>query len=73
MMKYISIPIFLVSFLLGLVYVFLSKPDMKVIYINPSPENCNKNVYKDKSNSCFKYNAVEVSCDTEVSEIPIQK
>lgn len=73
-MKYISFTIFLISFLVGIVYVCLSKPEMKVVYINPNPDNCNTNIYQDNSENCFQYVAEEVNCESqEVSEFPIQK
>ncbi len=68
-MKFIYISIFLLSFLIGLFYFHLTENEKKVIYISPTPDNCDDNVYKDKSNTCFKYQSREVACNniTELS------
>ncbi len=72
-MKYISITVFIISFLVGIIYVFLSKPEMKVVYINPTPDNCNTHIYQDKSDNCFKYIAEEVNCENiQLSDFPVQ-
>lgn len=70
-MKYIYVSIFLLSFLVGLLYFYVSDGEKKVIYISPTPDNCNDNIYKDKSNKCFKYESREVSCN-DITEMYIE-
>ena len=75
MFKYISIPIFLLSFILGLIYVYLSNPEPTIIYVYPTPNNLNKVEYKDKADNCFQFNALEVNCPKNkklIQNIPIQ-
>ena len=43
-MKYIYVSIFLLSFLVGLLYFYVSDGEKKVIYISPTPDNCNDNI-----------------------------
>lgn len=73
--KYINFPVFLVSLAIGILFVYLFKPELNVIYVYPTPDNQNKILYKDKTDNCFKFNAEEVDCPddkTKIKNIPIQ-
>ena len=73
--KYINFPVFLVSLAIGILFVYLFKPELNVIYVYPTPDNQNKILYKDKTDNCFKFNAEQVKCPddtTKIKNIPIQ-
>jgi hypothetical protein len=75
MLKYISLPIFLISFTVGLFFIYILGPDIKTIYMYPTLDNYNKIQYKDKADNCFVYKPVEVTCPSNnsmISTIPIQ-
>jgi hypothetical protein len=75
MFQYISIPVFLLSFAVGLIFIYLLGPEMKSVYVYPSPENIDKFMVKDKANNCFTFQEKTVQCpkdDTLLSSIPIQ-
>jgi len=75
LLNYISLPIFLISFTIGLLFVYLMGPEMKNIYIYPSPENVNKILFKDKANNCFYFEEENIECPNDknmISTIPIQ-
>jgi len=74
--NYISLPIFLISFAVGLFFIYVLGPDVKTIYVYPSPENYMKTQYKDKTNQCFEFTPVETSCPLNplsIKTVPIQK
>ena len=75
LLNYISFPVFLVSFAIGLFFIYAFGPDMKKIYIYPTPENIDKVLFKDNADGCFKYVSQEVKCPSDKSQIftpPIQ-
>jgi len=72
---YISFPIFFISFAVGLLFVYLIGPEIKTIYIYPSPENVDKVLFKDKADNCFYFEPESVQCPKDenlISKIPIQ-
>ena len=75
LLNYISFPVFFISLVIGLFFTYIMGPDMKVIYIYPSPENVEKMLFKDKADNCFYFRPTEVKCpsnESEISQIPIQ-
>jgi hypothetical protein len=75
LLQYISIPVFLISFAVGIFFIYILGPKMKHIYIYPSPENVDKILFKDKADNCFRFEEEEVKCPTDstlISSIPIQ-
>lgn len=75
LLNYISIPVFLISFAVGLFFIYVLGPEMKTIYIYPSPETVGKMLLKDKADNCFYFEEQVVECPTDeskISSIPIQ-
>ena len=75
LLNYVSIPTFLISFAIGLFFVYLLGPEIKTIYIYPSPENVDKVLFKDKADNCFYFEPKTVECPKNeylISKIPIQ-
>lgn len=74
-LNYISAPAFFISFIVGLFFVYLWGPEIKTIYIYPSPENVEKILFKDKANNCFYFEEETVDCPKNsdlISKFPIQ-
>ena len=57
---------FIIAFLLGVIYVYISSPPIRNVIKYPTPYNANKIVYRDHNQQCYKFNAEEVKC-TETS------
>jgi len=75
MLKYISIPVFLITLIIGLFFIYIMGPDLKKIYIYPTPDNVDKILFRDKTNNCFSFDELEVKCPndkTKINHIPIQ-
>jgi hypothetical protein len=65
----------MISFAIGLFFVYIYGPEMKTIYVYPTPENVNKVIFKDATDSCFSFEAQEVDCpkdDYLINQIPVQ-
>lgn len=74
-MKFISLPIFIISLAIGLFLTYITIPEPKIIYVYPTPNNIDKLQYVDKANNCYKFKANKVKCPTDPSKIatvPIQ-
>jgi hypothetical protein len=73
--KYISWPVFLVSFILGCAYMYGMGPLTKPVYIYPTPENVNNLLFKDGADTCFKFYTIETAEPADknrVKDSPIQ-
>jgi len=73
--KYISIPVFLSSFIVGLVFIYFLGPDSKIIHKYPSPSNYKDILYKDKVDQCYQFKPNEMECPINpliVKTVPIQ-
>ena len=75
LLDYISLPVFLISFALGLFFVYILGSEQKVIYIYPTPENYTSILYKDSADQCFEYAVRETKCPLNplaIKTVPIQ-
>ena len=73
--RYVNMPVFIVSLVVGLVVVYVTLPDEKVVYVYPTPENIDVLQYKDKTDTCFSFKQEKVSCpknETEITTISAQ-
>lgn len=64
MVEFIDWRVFIVSLAVGLFFVYMVEPNMKTIYVFPTPENIHKIQYVDHSSTCFDFDKQEVPCST---------
>lgn len=68
--KFVNIPVFFISFFIGLFAVYYSMSgDMRKIYVYPTPENVHVLQFKDNADNCFVFKETEVTCPTDESKI----
>ncbi len=74
-MKYISVPIFIICFAIGILYVYLTAPEPRIVVVYPTPDNKDMFQYKDSVSNCFSFDHVETECPSndDVKEISIQQ
>jgi hypothetical protein len=63
---------FFIAFALGLLICYVCNPSPEVVLKFPSPYNVNNVVYKDKGDSCYKFDASKVSCPIDQNLIKAQ-
>lgn len=72
--KYLNIPIFLISLVMGLLFIFIWIPDKQEVLVYPTPNTATKVMYEDLVGNCYRYRSEEIDCpkDSSIKEIPIQ-
>ena len=68
-MKFINIPVFIISLAIGIFLVYVGNPRPSVIYVYPTPDNLDQMQYKDRSGTCFGFESHEVTCPTDKQQI----
>jgi len=74
--SYVSLPIFLTSFAIGMFFVYVLGPETKNVYVYPSPDNYMNTLYKDHADTCFQFKPIEVDCPINplsIKTVPIQE
>jgi len=73
--KYIHLPAFIISLIVGFFIVYITMPNNRIVYVYPTPENIEVLQYKDKTDTCFSLEQTEVKCPTDtknIIDIPVQ-
>lgn len=75
LMKYINVPVLILSLAFGMFAVYMNSEDMRKIYVYPTPENVDLIQYRDKTGTCFNYKQTKVHCpkdSKDISTVPAQ-
>ena len=70
--KYISLPVFLVSFSFGLFFMYMFGAENDPIYMYPSPDKIYNLVYQDKADQCYVYRPIATKCTDDTKPFKIQ-
>lgn len=73
--KFFHFPTFLIAFAVGIFVVYVQAPDLTTIYVYPNPDNEDKVLYKDHTDTCYKFKSKEVKCpddESKIREYPVQ-
>lgn len=71
-MKLLNFKAFIISFLIGVLCIYLSSPSPTEIIVYPTDDNNHLFQFRDKVNNCFQLKQNVVKCSNNVEEIPIQ-
>jgi hypothetical protein len=74
--RFISLPVFLISLAIGLLYIYLTGPEWNKVYVYPTPDTQGKFRYSDRAGNCFEFEEYNVECPmdkSKIKEIPFQK
>ena len=72
---FINLPVLIISFVFGLFFIHINGQDREKITVHPTPDNCGKIEYVDKTGNCFEFESFEVKCPSSkkmMKEIPVQ-
>lgn len=71
--KKINFSVFLISFAIGILVIYIGKPNKKVIIKYPTPQKVYDYQYQDDAKNCYTYTAKKVECTGKEKKIPIQE
>jgi hypothetical protein len=71
-MKFKYIQLFVISFIVGMVCMYISPTEYKTIIVYPTLTNLKKIQYKDSANNCFQFTAKLVDCTKKAKVISVQ-
>jgi hypothetical protein len=73
--NHISWPAFIVSFALGVFYIYISLPTRRVVTVYPTQDNADHFNFRDKAHNCFRFEQEAKPCPTNddtLKTIPMQ-
>ena len=75
LLKYVNIPVFILSLAIGLFLIYIYVPEERSILVYPTPENAGVLQYRDATGNCFHFKQEEIKCpekESEISKMPAQ-
>ena len=67
--KFINFPVFLTSFIVGVIFIHLSSPATTTVFVYPTPDNIEHIEYIDKAGTCFQYKHTGIECPKDKKQI----
>ena len=75
MFNHISWPAFIVSFAIGVFYIYISLPQQRIVVVYPTQDNESHFNFRDKAHNCFRFEQEDKICpanDDALKTIPMQ-
>jgi hypothetical protein len=69
MLKHIQLIPLLAGLVIGVIAILFVKPEQKINYKYPTPDNAKELTFKDKNGVCFQYIPKEVDCDKNEAKL----
>jgi hypothetical protein len=69
MLKHIQLAPLLAGLVIGIIAILFVKPEQKINYKYPTPDNAKELTFKDKNGVCFQYLPKEVDCDKNEAKL----
>lgn len=71
-MKLINFKVFILSFLVGIMWIYFSAPEAKKVTVYTTADNSHLFQFNDNINNCFQLKRHVVKCSNDSEEIPLQ-
>ncbi len=74
-LKFINFGIFVLSFLVGLIFNYITDDPKTDVFVYPTPDNYKIIEYVDKVGNCYMFEPIDVKCpkdDKDIRQIPCQ-
>ena len=71
-MRLINLPALILSFLIGILYIYYIDSDQQDIKVYTTDDNKHLFQFNDKINNCFNLKQNVIKCSNDIEEIPIQ-
>lgn len=71
MLDFLKVHYLILAFSVGIFFVYVTTPAPRLVNKFPGPHNVEDLIYRDQSDSCYKYEAEVVECDENSKPQPI--
>ena len=72
LLDYISVPVLMASFIIGLAFVHFGTLSEKTVQVFPTPDSLRRYQYKDNVGNCFTYVPRQSECGDSPVDVPVQ-
>lgn len=74
-LRLINWPLFIASFIMGVIFITYYSPDRRTVYVYPTPDTVKEVQYKDAAGNCFEMEEEKTKCPAnkmDIKKIPVQ-
>jgi|TARA_Y100000996_G_C22189715_1_gene506429 hypothetical protein len=73
--KYFNLKFLILGILFGVLAVYFTDNEKRIINVYPTPDNVNVIQFKDNADNCFSFESIQIDCPKDKSQIhtiPVQ-